>query len=67
MLNNSLNDDLAFVLEGLEVGFQCEMVVPRSDILGEDLAALGNVQVGIGRVGFEVATHPTMMRAVSDL
>ena len=60
-----LNDDLAFILESLKVGFQSQVVVEGLDVLGQNLTTFGNVEVGTHGISI-AATHPSV-RAVASL
>lgn len=62
-MDHRLNDDLALVLKRLEIGLQSQVVMDWLDILGQDLAALGNVEVG---TGVKVFAHVSSMGAVPD-
>lgn len=63
-MDSILDDDLAFVLEAFKVGLKSQVVVDRLDVLGQDLAAFGDVDCSL--VHFEFATAHSLVRAVPD-
>jgi hypothetical protein len=60
-----LNDDRTLIFEGLEVGLQSQMVVEGLDVLGQNLATFGNVEVSTH--GISIAATHSSMRAVTSL